>query len=298
MKVRDIAEIVTGVREVSKILSPYSEPTGPPPDPESNIPDDDPNLKNAFEMVEKVYNDMKTGGVKPPPTKEEVVLFSDFFSYVGRSLVEAQKTLDGHSETYLERIRGRPHILPSVFRIPKLSAEIKFAFKEVKDEKVNLIFYSTKEEAEKQHQQSVQFDIVSVPPPQPQEIVNLTPRVVIILSPGMRKSVFDGVTNFLLPDDDSTGRKTEIALRKSYLLKNPDRVLIVEAEPQKRFYLFYAEDGQEKDIGIWHLVLEPLILEAVYKFTRAPVEGENIGVLRKDVLKFASLQAEFLKQLR
>jgi hypothetical protein len=285
MKGDELHELGDILRDAGRTLDPDSTPDSP------EIPDDDQRLTSVLATLTDVQNRMKTRGVKPPPTKEEVVLFSDFFSYVGRSLVEAQKTLDGHSETYLERIRERPHILPSIFRIPKLTAEIKFAFKEVKDEKVNLIFYSTKEEAEKQHQQSVQFDIVSVPPPQPQEMINLTPRVALVLSSGMRNSVFEGINKSPGSPQDS------VPFLKDQ--DHMDQVLIVEAAPLKCFFLFYAEPEKDKDVGIWRLTLDPSPkLEEVIRFTRSIGKAGDERLLRDAVLEFGRLQAAFLKQLR
>jgi len=290
MKGDELHELGDILRDAGRTLDPDSTPNPP------EIPDDDQRLTTVLEKLTYVQNRMKTRGVKPPLTEGKPVEFSDFFSSVGRSLVEAQKALDGHSETYLERIRGRPHILPSVFRIPKLSAEIKFALKEVKAEKINLIFYSTKDEAEKQHQQSVQFDIVSVPPPQPQEMINLTPQVTLILSSGMRNSVFEGINQFL----GSTGDEAE--LKSVPFLKdqdNMDQVLIVEAAPLKCFFLFYAEPEKDKDVGIWRLTLDPSPkLEEVIRFTRTIGKAGDERLLHDAVLEFGRLQADFLKQLR
>jgi hypothetical protein len=291
MRVDDISELVKTIRSIAKDLNEYSESHAT-----SKIPDDDPKLNNVLGRVAAVQERMKALGVKPPPTEGKEVEFSAFFSSVGRALVDAQELLDRHSEDYLRSIGGRSHILPSVFRIPKLSAEIKFALKEATGEKVNLVFYSTQSEAETLHQQSVQFDIVSIPPPHVQNMTGLAPRVGLILSSPSREAVFEGITKFLLPGD-LEGEQTEKQVQKSYLLKNRDQVLIVEIEPLKRFYLLYAEEAAPKCVGVWRLSVEPLVLEVVLRFTRSLGDAGNEELLHDDVLNFGCIQEKLLKGL-
>src|SRR5690606_21269116 len=54
-----------------------------------------------------------------------------FFNAVASGLVEAQRKLDDRSERYLESLVGRQHLSPTVFRLPKVSGEIKFGMTDV-----------------------------------------------------------------------------------------------------------------------------------------------------------------------
>jgi hypothetical protein len=95
----------------------------------------------------------------------QVTEVADFFQGVGAAVVRAQKQLDAASQGYIEATKSQPHALPAVFRIPKMSAELKFAFQEVSKESVHLVFYSKGTEAARQHEQTLRFEIVAAPPP-------------------------------------------------------------------------------------------------------------------------------------
>src|SRR5262245_25768312 len=53
--------------------------------------------------------------------------FDGFFAEIADGFVNAQSKLDLASAQYLKQISVQPHVLPSVFRIPKLNADLKFA---------------------------------------------------------------------------------------------------------------------------------------------------------------------------
>lgn len=90
---------------------------------------------------------------------------ADFFARVSAGLVQAQRNLDDQSANYLKAVAALPHALPSIFRIPKVSAEMKFALDTSQDKGLNILFFKDQTKAEELHQQTVQFDIVSAPPP-------------------------------------------------------------------------------------------------------------------------------------
>lgn len=218
--------------------------------------------------------------------------FSEFFSSLGESVVEAQKSLDDRSNEYLESVQGQMHVLPTVFRIPKISAEIKFALEKSESTEFDLIFYSQREQATSMHQQSVNFEIAAVPPPPElvEKIIGLTPRLDLILSSRTRSVIFEAVE----------ASEASPSLHKTVLLKeeNRDRVLIATVEPEKRFLLIFADTEVLKRIGVWHLILEPPRLEPVYLYDRGPRPGEELPPLKQLVLGLADKQAEFLKQTR
>lgn len=94
----------------------------------------------------------------------------DFMRSVGAAVVDAQRQLDTASKQYVrEIVAGDAESLgamvqPAVYRLPKVSAAVKFAFESIDTERVGLIFYSDTETAKSSHQQSIEFEIVAVPP--------------------------------------------------------------------------------------------------------------------------------------
>lgn len=94
-----------------------------------------------------------------------------FFESVGKGVISAQRSLDDRSEEYLASLPS--HALPSVFRIPKATAEIHFAMTKSQQKGFNVLVYGTKEGRELTQQNRVAFDIVSTPPPG-EALTNLT----------------------------------------------------------------------------------------------------------------------------
>ena len=87
----------------------------------------------------------------------------DFFREIGDGMVAAQQSLDRRSREYLEA--GPEHAIPSVYRIPKVQAELSFALESTAKSGFNvLLFGSSKQEQERQ-QQKISFEIVAAPPP-------------------------------------------------------------------------------------------------------------------------------------
>jgi len=132
-----------------------------------------PKITTAIENIKNNLKKLKSpGAVSPPgdfsvtsaapkPDKDKVQI-SDFFKTVGEGMVSAQKHLDDESLKYNA---GPKVTLPSIFRIPKASAEIKFGLKEEEGTKFNVFVYGSKESTEQTQQHKVSFDIVSAPPP-------------------------------------------------------------------------------------------------------------------------------------
>jgi hypothetical protein len=82
------------------------------------------------------------------------VSFESFLHRMSRGLVDAQQLLDVESANYLTSIADKPHILPSIFRVPKLSAKMRFALKVGKGAGLNLLFFSRRTETESQNEQA------------------------------------------------------------------------------------------------------------------------------------------------
>ena len=126
--------------------------------------------------------------------------FQEFFQQVADGVVKAQRSLDTVSAGYLADARRQPHVLPSVFRIPKVSAEAKFALESTDGKTVNLVFFKKTEEATTRHQQTVQFDVMAVPPPP--ELYALPFQVPLVVDAALRAAVLGGVTEPDWPNAD------------------------------------------------------------------------------------------------
>lgn len=98
-----------------------------------------------------------------------------FFADIGQGVVTAQKQLDRASEEYVQgllerRKKNDPEArgeVPgaAVFRIPRVSAELKLSLEKSDDRSWNVVFYSKGHESREVNEQSLQFEIVSVPAP-------------------------------------------------------------------------------------------------------------------------------------
>jgi hypothetical protein len=99
------------------------------------------------------------------PSPPEAVDIVDFFNKVSAGVVNAQRNLDEQSADYLKTVAAQPHALPSIFRIPKVTAEMKFALQTSKKTGIDLLFYKDLTQAQELNQQTLQFDIVAAPPP-------------------------------------------------------------------------------------------------------------------------------------
>jgi hypothetical protein len=89
--------------------------------------------------------------------------FAEFLGEVGRSMVTAQEALDAQSKKYQASPGGQA--MPSLFRLPRLSAGMRFAIEESTGSKLNLFFYSRQSAASETYQHTLDFEMVAVPPP-------------------------------------------------------------------------------------------------------------------------------------
>ncbi|MEM7103689.1 MAG: hypothetical protein AAF502_11195 [Bacteroidota bacterium] len=230
---------------------------------------------------------------------QDEIDFGDFLSDIGDSIVETQQKLDGKSKNYLQDIKGQPHIQPSVFRIPRVSAEIKFGMRKSKGKGFNIIIAKSKNEEETSLNQSMQFEILSVPPPPDfqQSFYEMIPALGFVFSAAERSLIFRDIAR-------CEPRQKDMKL----LEDDPNRVLILEVHPKAEdkmddYLLLYAQNNNDKDVGIWHFTRDnnPDLSKAkkpefttVLKFTLAARDGENYEILRDFVNKFSDLQQNLL----
>jgi hypothetical protein len=215
------------------------------------------------------------GPPQPPPTVD----FADFFQRVGEGLVKAQQNMDSQSLDYLKSVVGQPNLLPSMFRIPKVSADLKFALDTEKSNTVGFIFYKDETSEQTHNQQSIQFDIVSVPatqvPPAPL-FVNL------VFSASQRQSIFDALRTLNDP-----GAAAPLA--------NQNRVLIYAPDGTNSYFLAYAEQTGATQVGFWFFVVNPAALVTLRKPGDAGPPA--LDALRDLIFQQGQAQDKFLKQL-
>jgi hypothetical protein len=226
--------------------------------------------------------------------------FAEFFTAVGTSLVKAQRALDMHTENYLSEVQQRPHLLPSVFRIPTLSADIRFALTNATEERLNVIFHSGSREARDENQQAVHFEIVAAPPPPGvlEDTMALAWRPVLVVSPREREAV---LADFRLLAKDPAIPKAERDALETKVLPDPDGTLIFRSNVDGEFFLVAAHE-EARDIGSWHLrVGEHRELHAAYLYYRAPgtrAEVAGMESLHQYVFAACGQQRAFLQRLQ
>lgn len=252
----------------------------------------------AADKVFAKFSDM--AGLRNAPATERAasddektnIAFDDFLGRISRSMVKTQETLDTESARYLAATAGKGHILPSIFRLPKLSAQMRFALDVEETEGLNLIFYKRDEKTTSRNEQAIDFDIVSVPaPPDARSaVLAISPRLDLVLDPFERSAVVDAISK-----QPATGTNGPLVQAAS----NPTDLVILALMPeenvQRYLVLFAQAKGTEKSVGTWRLTVlagGAAVLETVYPLNRK--NAENEGLLREVVLAAAERQKQFL----
>lgn len=192
-----------------------------------------------------------------------------FFTGVAGSLIAAQKQLDINSAEYISEVSGTQFLLPSVFRIPKLSAEMKFAVNKADEHGVNLFFFKDLTTDQASNQQSVQFDIVAAP--LPPDIPRSPVLVAVLLDASTRTNVLAKITT--PPWTSATANKVLI-----YQIRNGE------------FLLSFADNT---NVGLWYANLNDGGGQAVLRpFSAA---GNEATPFQATVLALGQQQADFLR---
>ncbi len=133
--------------------------------------------------------------------------FADFFREIGEGLLETQQELDRRTDRYLQSIRNRPHLLPSVFRVPEVSGRLKVGLHQQKDRKLNFIVFGSSTSAKKWAEHEIDFKMAAVPPP-PEALGalrSLPGTLTLVLSAAERAEVFAAVSRCLDEADPGGG---------------------------------------------------------------------------------------------
>jgi hypothetical protein len=216
-----------------------------------------------------------------------------FMQEMGQSLVTAQRDLDERSR---RDIRDSENPIPTFYRIPKLSAEVHFAFDTEKEEGLNVFFYKRITTAKEAHQQGVQFEVVAVPPP-PEMLAELragAPRLALVLDDHRRRKLFEEIEN-ASPPPGTTAAILEKGREVLTAAENRDRVVFLESD-QGEVLLFYADDAEESRVGIWSLAAgDPPVLKEIFRF-QVKDKLQDAVTLRDVIDALGDRQAAFLKR--
>lgn len=142
----------------------------------------DSEARNALREVEKALLEARRTRLK-----DTVSPIGTFFADIGKGVVAAQRDLDTASEEYVRDLIKKkrtadPHAesvdVPgaAMFRIPKVSAELKLSLEKTEGTDWNVVFYSKEEQTKELQQQTLSFEIVSVPiPPGYAKVIDALP---------------------------------------------------------------------------------------------------------------------------
>lgn len=213
--------------------------------------------------------------------------FDDFLTLMAQSVVSTQKRLDQESEAYLAESSAYPHVPPTVFRMPKLEAEMKFDLQVEKGKSLNLLFWGATDRQRQTNQQGISFEIVSVPaPPGAMEAArNAVPVWRLVIDPLARRGLLAAVIQ--------TASTTLNAPLIGGAKDSPDAVAFLDLGDNVRYLVLYAEDQNDKDVGIWLLTVPAgaaPALEAVYRFNKSL--GPEEVTMRNLVLELAKRQQQ------
>ena len=207
------------------------------------------------------------------PAPSTTSTFDQFFTAVGASFANAQRSLDQRTKEYLAEIQDQPEFPRTAFRIGKVAADMKFSISDVNEKSVGIIFFSEKSSTDVRNEQSVHFEMVAAPLPPGGGPT--TPSVSLVFSSVGRAEVFKALDG-IGPVD---------------LMNNQARVLIYAEDPGKVVYLAFADATR---LGMWRLELQSARLIALRVLTAA---GADLNAARATVETLGNQQEAFLKSL-
>lgn len=234
-------------------------------------------------------------GVAAAATDPVPFEFGEFFKKVADGFIRAQQNLDAASAQYLTAVSKQPHALPSVFRIPRVAADVKFALEHKEGKIINLLFFKDEDTATTLNQQTVQFEIVSAPPPVGFAVAPVS--AFPVLSKSRRAELFKAIQDFKLPN--MTVAQTNTALDRPRLVADPDTVIIISVDGDSRFLLTVASNATPGNVGFWYLEIVPETNEVSVAVIRKFGSGTdpNIGKVGAFIFTLGTTQKEFLTDL-
>lgn len=238
-----------------------------------------------------------------------------FLSEVGSAAVTTQRRLDVQNRQALEEARALGLPPSSVFQLPKLSATVKFAISKTEKQRFGLVFASKSSGSELTNEQTLSFDIVSVP---------LSPELIRsakvaaettqpILDEDIREQIKEVFAKAkpqdVTPTPDARRCRTFLEEIQKIVLPDFDRALVVrqprDDNENVRFLVFYAAP-QSKDapqgtntahlIGIWEADIGTGAVIVVWSYKSGKgEEDEDYQPFQRWVQHLAAMQLAVLK---
>ena len=267
------------------------------------------SFKQLADQRKEVNSAMSALSALLDPTSGDGVssTFSEFLNEVGGAAVAAQSKLDEHNRAALAQGLANGGVPVGVFQLPRLKGEIRFGFQEISKEKLGLVFYSRGTQQESRNEQSLQFEILAVPPPPEmvQSIRSLRPEIPIVLNPTERSAAFTAIDQVqeLLGKDETPLSSVLLQRHKEALTKEPEAVILIPVllDPTKgrEFMVFYAgpKDSAEWYVGVWQLALSPPKLHILWQLDAPGTSKEDVARFKNWVRSVAEKQAELLRQI-
>jgi hypothetical protein len=129
----------------------------------------------------------------PPIARPRASSFEEFVGEIGKAMVSAQQGLDVASNLYSHG--GGPLVAPTSYRIPKLTASMRFALEKTDEKRFDLLIYSSSETARELNQQTLDLELVAVPaaPDLIAAIEGRRPRMTLLTGTGQRAPLLDAL---------------------------------------------------------------------------------------------------------
>ena len=244
---------------------------------------------------------------------DQVTTLEDFFGRVGESLISAQRQLDQRSRQVIAETTDDPAArqLATLYRIPKVSAELKFALQTQGEKGLNVIFFKQGTQSSALNQQSVQFEIAAIPaPPETLDgVAAKSPRLVWVLDGSSRRQVFAVLAEAEPVEGSTAAQRKALSADRDRLVARGNRLLIVrEPDQEDAFFLADATTApatttpatttSDQPAGVWRLetVEGKARLARVIRLEGSPSEAGDPSPARRLVARLGERQAEFLGQ--
>jgi hypothetical protein len=272
----NVEELRDQAQKVNRLLNKFKNSIGTPEAPKKLN-----DAKDALIKLEKM-----TPGAATPMQLE------NFFQMVGEGVVAAQHKLDEQSQQYLNT---RPDFSqPSVFRIPKVGAEIQFAMESTQTKGFNVFVYGSQDTRQESQQHKVSFDIIAAPPPpdlmQQLETNGIQFGQVFVANIDDREKIRKMLLESVSDLGSVTGKKiksltTDVAFRNILILRGKEHWIL----------LIPGKDGQLE-------VLDTIYVDHDGKVDVSPTAAPKIYPPRyreffRLLLEFAQDQAKRLKSI-
>lgn len=124
------------------------------------------SLASAANTLESVIGTMKGSATQPMAVGDAPgaarLTFGDALAGLGQAMVGTQRILDDAAARYARR--APPGAPVSLFRVPKMKAGFRFAIERLDASGLNLVFWGSQSNTRESNQQSIELEIVAVPP--------------------------------------------------------------------------------------------------------------------------------------